>query len=141
MAIRLGADTSSSSNSYLSEVLRHLRIAPAVSEYCFTSPSVQLWQYRDRKKPEVGTVPYSYRMTSRVLYSTQFHRQQDTSHTFEQFRTLYMNTLDDRQPTRPRFEPRRPTSEFRVTTGSNVPSRPVECDYAQYAEGKYRLKK
>ena len=31
-----------------------------VSEYCFMSLSAQLWQYRDRKKPEAGTMPYSY---------------------------------------------------------------------------------
>ena len=29
-------------------------------EYCFTSPSAQSWQYRDRRKPEAGTMPYSY---------------------------------------------------------------------------------
>ena len=30
------------------------------SEYCFTSLSAQSWQYRDRRKPEAGTTPYSY---------------------------------------------------------------------------------
>ena len=30
------------------------------NEYCFTSLSVQSWQYRDRRKPEVGTMPCSY---------------------------------------------------------------------------------
>ena len=29
-------------------------------EYCFTSLSAQSWQYRDRRKPEAGTIPYSY---------------------------------------------------------------------------------
>ena len=30
-------------------------------EYCFnTSLSAQSWQYRDRKKPKAGTMPYSY---------------------------------------------------------------------------------
>ena len=29
-------------------------------EYCFTSLSAQLWQSRDRRKPEAGTMPYSY---------------------------------------------------------------------------------
>ena len=29
-------------------------------EYCFTSLSAQSWQYRDRRKPEAGTMPYSY---------------------------------------------------------------------------------
>ena len=28
------------------------------SEYCFTSLSAQSWQYRDRRKPEVGTILY-----------------------------------------------------------------------------------
>ena len=31
-----------------------------VYEYCFTSLSVQSWQYRDKRKPEAGTMPYSY---------------------------------------------------------------------------------
>ena len=31
-----------------------------MNEYCFTSLSAQLWQYRDRRKPEAGTMPYSY---------------------------------------------------------------------------------
>ena len=36
------------------------------SDYCFTSLSAQSWQYRDRKKPESGTMHYSSQMTSRV---------------------------------------------------------------------------
>ena len=31
-----------------------------IYEYCFTSLSAQSWQYRDRRKPEAGIVPYSY---------------------------------------------------------------------------------
>ena len=31
-----------------------------VSEYCFTSLSAKSWQYRDRKMPEAGTMPYTY---------------------------------------------------------------------------------
>ena len=31
-----------------------------MSEYCFTSLSAQSWQYRDRRKPEAGNMPYSY---------------------------------------------------------------------------------
>ena len=38
----------------------HCRAKPTVSEYCFTSLSAQSWQYRDRRKPEAGTIPYSY---------------------------------------------------------------------------------
>ena len=29
-------------------------------EYCFTLLSAQSWQYRDRRKPETETIPYSY---------------------------------------------------------------------------------
>ena len=29
-------------------------------EYCYTSLSAQSWQYRDKRKPEDGTMPYSY---------------------------------------------------------------------------------
>ena len=32
----------------------------SIYEYCFTSLSVQSWQYRDRRKPEAGTIRYSY---------------------------------------------------------------------------------
>ena len=31
-----------------------------IYEYCFTSLSAQSWQYRDRRKPGAGTMPYSY---------------------------------------------------------------------------------
>ena len=31
----------------------------SVSEYCIASFSAQAWQYRNRRKPEVGTLPYS----------------------------------------------------------------------------------
>ena len=33
---------------------------PKVYEYCFTSLSAQSWQYRDRRKPEAGTMLYAY---------------------------------------------------------------------------------
>ena len=46
---------------------------------------VAIWQYRDRRKPEVGTMPYSYWRTSRLLYGTQYYKQYCTIHTFEQF--------------------------------------------------------
>ena len=41
------------------------------------------------------------RMTSRVLYSAQYHRQHCTLHVFEQ----YMHNHDDNYPARPGFEP------------------------------------
>ena len=46
-----------------------------------------------RKKE--GTMPYSYRITSRVLYSAQCHRHHCTLHAFEQFGALYRHNLDD----------------------------------------------
>ena len=92
-----------------------------VSDYCFTSPSAQSRQYRNRREHEVGTVPYSYRMTSRILYSAQYHRQHCTLQAFEQFGALYMNNPNDKHPTQ--TEPR--ISEFRATTGQNEPSGPA----------------
>ena len=80
--------------------------------YCFTSLSAQSWQYRDRRKPEVGTIPYPFRMTSSYIYSTQYHRQHCTLQAFEQFGALYMHNPDDKYPTRLEFEPS--TSEFRA---------------------------
>ena len=50
-------------------MLKMLQLAPLSTykkidchlyEYCFTSLSAQSWQYRDRRKPEAGTRPYSY---------------------------------------------------------------------------------
>ena len=38
----------------------HVNLQNYIYEYCFTSLSAQSWQYRDRRKPEVGTMPYSY---------------------------------------------------------------------------------
>ena len=93
------------------------------SEYCFTSLSAQTSQYRDRRKPEVGTILYSYRMTSKILYSSQYHRQHCALQAFEQFGALYTHSLDGTHHTRPGFEAS--TSEFRATTGPNEPSGPV----------------
>ena len=84
------------------------------------SLSAQSWQYRDTRNPEVGSMPYSYRMTSMILYSSQCHRQHCTPHAFEQFGALYMHNTDDKYPARLGFEPS--TSEFRATTGPNKPS-------------------
>ena len=92
-----------------------------VSEYCFTSLSAQSWQYRDRRKPKIGTMPYSYRMTSRVLYSAQCYRQHCTLHTFEQVKhCTYTTPLIN---IRPGFEPS--ITEFRATTRPNEPSAPA----------------
>ena len=93
------------------------------SEYCSTSLFAQSWKYHDRRKPEVGTILYSYRMTPRVLYSAQYHRQHCALQAFEQFGALYMHSLDNTHPTRPGFETR--TSEFRATTAPNEQSGPA----------------
>ena len=102
-----------------------------VSEYCFTSLSAQSWQYRDKWKPYVATVPYSYRMTSRVLYSAQYYRQHCTLQAFEQFGALYrpIRNPNDKHPTQPGFEPS--TSEFWATIGSNEPSGPATPFHTQ----------
>ena len=68
-------------------------------------------------------MPYPYRMTSIVLYISEYHRQHCTLQVFEQFGELYMHNLDDKRPTWSGFEPS--TSEFRATAGANKPSRPV----------------
>ena len=47
-------------------------------------------------------------MTSRVLYSAQYHREHCTLHTFEQFGALYMHNHDDKYPPRPGFKPGTP---------------------------------
>ena len=89
-----------------------------------TSLSAQSLQYRDRRKPEAGTMPY-FRMTSRVLYSAQYHRQHCTLHACEQFGSLYMHNQDDKYPSRPGFEPGTPRLQAPVDT--NEPSgRPVD---------------
>ena len=40
-------------------------------------------------------------MTSRVLYSAQYHRQHFTLYAFEQFGALYMHNHDAKYPSRP----------------------------------------
>ena len=65
-----------------------------VSEYCFTSLSAQSWQYRERRNPEAGTMPYSY--FDWLQGYAQYHRQHRTLHAFEQFRALYNH--DDKIP-------------------------------------------
>ena len=46
-----------------------------------------------------------FRMTSRVFYSAQYHRQHRTLQASEQFGALYMHNHDDKYPARPGFEP------------------------------------
>ena len=65
-----------------------------------------------------------FRMTSRVLYSAQYHRQHCTLHAFEQFGALYMHNHDDKYPSRPVFEPGTPRLQAPVDT--NEPSGPTD---------------
>ena len=57
-----------------------------------------------------------FRMTSRVIYSARYHRQQCTLHVFEQFGALYMYNHDDKYPSRPEFEPGTPRLQAPVDT-------------------------
>ena len=75
------------------------------------------------KESHSQPILYSYRITSRVLYSAQYHRQQCTLQAFEKIGAqtyMYMHNLDDEPLTRPRCKPS--TSAFRATTGPNEPS-------------------
>ena len=49
--------------------------------------------------------PLLFRMTSRVLYRAQYHRQHCTLQAFEQIGVIYMHSHDDKNPARPGFEP------------------------------------
>ena len=59
-------------------------------------------------------------MTSRVLYSAQYHRQHCTLHASEQFGALYMHNHADKYPARPGFEP---GSWVQAPIDTNEPSR------------------
>ena len=73
----------------------------------------QSWKYHDRRKPEVGTMPYSYRNTSRVPHRAQYNRQHCTPHAFGQFGARYMYRPDDKYLILLGFEPS--ISEYRAT--------------------------
>ena len=92
-----------------------------MSEYFFKSLSAQSWQYHDRSQPNVGTMPSSYRMPWRILYSVQYHRQHCKHQALQLLWELYMHNLDDKHPRRPGFA----LIPFRATTGSNQPSGPA----------------
>ena len=63
-----------------------------------------------------------FRMTSRVLYSAQYHRQHCTLQAFEQFGALYMHNHNDKYPAQPGFEPG--TSRLPAPVDTNEPSGP-----------------
>ena len=64
-----------------------------------------------------------FRMTSRVLYSAQYHRQHCTLHAFEQFGALYIHSHDDKYPSRPGFQPGTP--RLQATVDTNEPLGPA----------------
>ena len=57
-----------------------------------------------------------FRMTSRILYSAQYHRQHCAPHALEQLGGLHMHSPDDKYPSRPGFEPRSPRLQAPVDT-------------------------
>ena len=67
-----------------------------------------------------------FRMTSRVLYSAQYHRQHCTLQAFEQFGALYMHNHDDKYPARPGFEPA--TSRLQTSVDPNEPPGPANIN-------------
>ena len=64
----------------------------------------------EEEEEEEGNAPLLFRMTSRFLYSAQYHRQQFTLHAFQQFGALYLHNHVDKSPARPGFEPSQVTS-------------------------------
>ena len=71
-----------------------------------------------------------FRMSLRVLYIAQYHRQHRTLHAFEQFGALYMHNHDDKYPSRPGFEPGTPRLQAPVDT--NEPSGPAKCAWEAF---------
>ena len=61
-----------------------------------------------------------FRMTSRVLYSAQYHRQHCALLAFEQFGALYMHNHDDKYSSRPGFEPGTPRLQAPVDTNRAI---------------------
>ena len=72
---------------------------------------------------KTGLCPTLISMTSRVLYSAQYHRQHCTPHAFEQFVALYMHIHDDKYPRRPGLEPG--TLRLQAPVDTNEPSGPA----------------
>ena len=64
-----------------------------------------------------------FRMSSRVLYSVQYHRQHCTLHAFKQFGALYMHNHDAKYPARPEFKPG--TSRLQAPVDTNQPLGPA----------------
>ena len=64
-----------------------------------------------------------FRMTSRVLYSAQYHMHHCILHPFEQFGALYMHNYDNKYLARPGFEPE--ISRLQAPVDTNQPSGPA----------------
>ena len=75
-----------------------------MSEYGITLLSVQSWEYRDRRKPEIGQYRIILLNDSNSSIYAKYHRQHCTLQAFEQFGALYMHNLDDKYQTRLGFE-------------------------------------
>ena len=67
------------------------------------------------------------RVASKVLYSSQYHRQNCILQAFEQFGELYMHNHGDKYPARPGFEPG--TSRLQAPVDTNEPSGPAHYIY------------
>ena len=67
-----------------------------------------------------------FRMTPRVLYGAQYHRQHCTPQAFEQFGALYMHNHDDKYPARHWFEPG--TSRLQAPVDTIEPSGPAKIE-------------
>ena len=91
-----------------------------------TSLSAQSWQYRDKRKPEAGTVSSSYQLTSMVLYSAQYHMRHCALQAFEKFGALYLHNLDNKHPIQPGFEPNpaRIWTQYLWVSSHNPPNEP-----------------
>ena len=101
------------------------RISWGVNKYCFTSLSAQSWQYRDRREPEAGNMPYSYIEWLQgffIVHSTIGSIVHSTI-SLEHCICTTTNNHDDKYPVRPGFEP----GTFRLNTpvDTNEPSRPA----------------
>ena len=80
------------------------------------------------RQKEVRSRDYAlllFRMTSRVLFSAQYHGQHCTLQAFEQFEALYMHNYDEKYPSRPGFEPG--TARLQAPVDMNEPSGPATC--------------
>ena len=94
-----------------------------MSEYCFTSISAcsaQSWQYHDRRKPEAGTMPYSYFEWLQGFFIVHSTIGSTVPPSFEQFGALYMHNHENKYPARWGFEPG--TSRLQALVDTNEPS-------------------